>query len=86
MPTNPTQTPEPGKPAKTGIQDDISRAKIDRRISVAPMMDWTDEVHFSFRVSDLPTSKKACLLYVPSKSAGFARRAVTMITPELQRR
>jgi len=25
---------------------DLPREKIDRRISVAPMMDWTDEVHF----------------------------------------
>ncbi|MBV8145289.1 MAG: tRNA dihydrouridine(20/20a) synthase DusA [Gammaproteobacteria bacterium] len=30
------------KPAKIGIPDDFSRKKIDRRISVAPMMDWTD--------------------------------------------
>jgi hypothetical protein len=48
MPTNPAETPELGKPAKIGIPEDFSGKKIDRRVSVAPMMDWTDEVHFSF--------------------------------------
>src|SRR5215472_1102554 len=42
MPTNPAETTDSGKPAKIGLSDDISREKIDRRISVAPMMDWTD--------------------------------------------
>ena len=42
MPTNPAETPDSEKPAKIGISDDFSRKKIDRRISVAPMMDWTD--------------------------------------------
>src|SRR5262249_16948570 len=42
MPTNPAETPESGEPAKIGISDDFSRGKIDRRVSVAPMMDWTD--------------------------------------------
>ena len=31
------------------------------------MMDWTDEVHLVFRVSDLDPLKEACLLYVSSK-------------------
>jgi hypothetical protein len=48
MPTNPAETPESSKPTKIGLSGDFSRAKIDRRISVAPVMDWTDEVHFSF--------------------------------------
>jgi tRNA-dihydrouridine synthase A len=30
------------QPAKTGLSDDFSRGKLDRRVSVAPMMDWTD--------------------------------------------
>jgi tRNA-dihydrouridine synthase A len=42
MPTNPAETPESAKPKKIGLSDDFSREKIDRRISVAPMMDWTD--------------------------------------------
>jgi hypothetical protein len=47
MPTNPAGTPDSGKPEKTGVSDDFSRGRIDRRISVAPMMDWTDEGHFA---------------------------------------
>src|SRR6516165_12037843 len=40
MSTNPAETPDSEKPAKMGTSDDSSREKIDRRISVAPMMDW----------------------------------------------
>src|SRR5215470_10457733 len=42
MPTRSAETPESATPAKIGISDDSSRAIVDRRISVAPMMDWTD--------------------------------------------
>src|SRR6516162_5530744 len=42
MPTNSAETPDAGKPAKISLSDDFPREKIDRRISVAPMMDWTD--------------------------------------------
>jgi tRNA-dihydrouridine synthase A len=42
MPGNPAETPESEKPRKIGVADDFSRGKIDRRIAVAPMMDWTD--------------------------------------------
>src|SRR5215831_6910852 len=42
MPTNPAETPDSAKAAKIGLSSDFSRGKIDRRISVAPMMDWTD--------------------------------------------
>src|SRR5262244_3319488 len=42
MPTNPAETTDSGEPTKIGLSDDFSRGKIDRRISVAPMMDWTD--------------------------------------------
>src|SRR5215471_11426870 len=42
MPTNPAETTDSGEPTKIGVSDDFSREKIDRRISVAPMMDWTD--------------------------------------------
>jgi hypothetical protein len=48
MPTNPAETPEHGKPIGIGLSDDFPRGKIDRRISVAPMMDWTDEGRFVF--------------------------------------
>ena len=39
---------------------------MDRRISVAPMMDWTDESYFISWISYLESPKKACLLYVTS--------------------
>jgi hypothetical protein len=48
MPQNPVETPNAGMPIKIGISDDFSREKIDRRISVAPMMDWSDEGRFVF--------------------------------------
>jgi hypothetical protein len=44
MPTNPAETPESERPAKIDLSDDFSREKIDRWISVAPMMDWTDDL------------------------------------------
>src|SRR5262249_27659920 len=40
MPTNPAETPDSAKAEKIGLSDDFAREKIDRRISVAPMMDW----------------------------------------------
>lgn len=42
MPENAAGTTEPREPEKIGSSDDFSRGKIDRRVSVAPMMDWTD--------------------------------------------
>ena len=42
MATNPAEMPESGKPIEIGFSADFSREKIDRRVSVAPMMDWTD--------------------------------------------
>jgi hypothetical protein len=43
MPRNTAETPHSEEPMKIGISSDISREKIDRRVSVAPMMDWTDD-------------------------------------------
>jgi tRNA-dihydrouridine synthase A len=42
MPKNTAETPESEMPKKLGVSADFSREKLDRRISVAPMMDWTD--------------------------------------------
>jgi tRNA-dihydrouridine synthase A len=42
MPKNPAETPESKTPIKAGVSADFSREKLDRRVSVAPMMDWTD--------------------------------------------
>jgi tRNA-dihydrouridine synthase A len=42
MPNNPAETHEPPEPMKIGLSKDFSAEKLDRRVSVAPMMDWTD--------------------------------------------
>jgi hypothetical protein len=39
---------------------------IDKRICCAPMMDWSDEVGFTFRLSYLRSFERPCRLYVPS--------------------
>jgi hypothetical protein len=44
MPRNPAETHGNEKPTEIGISDGKSAEKIDRRVAVAPMMDWTDEV------------------------------------------
>jgi hypothetical protein len=57
MPTKPTKTPESAKPAKIGLSDDFSREKIDRRISAARMMDWTDDRHTPLPIRNLHVAK-----------------------------
>jgi tRNA-dihydrouridine synthase A len=42
MPQNPAETRNEGKPIEIGVSHSKSAGIIDRRISVAPMMDWTD--------------------------------------------
>jgi len=42
MSRNPTETPGSETPTKIRISSDQKAEKLDRRISVAPMMDWTD--------------------------------------------
>ena len=42
MPNDPAETPQSPEPEKIGISSDSSREKLDRKLSVAPMMDWTD--------------------------------------------
>src|SRR6202023_1210112 len=42
MPQNPAETPDAEIPTKIGISHNKTAEKIDRGISVAPMMDWTD--------------------------------------------
>src|SRR6267143_3658084 len=42
MSRNPTETPGSETPTKIRISSDQKAEKVDRRISVAPMMDWTD--------------------------------------------
>jgi hypothetical protein len=52
---------------KIGNSVENSAGKIDRRISVAPMMDWSDEVRSILQIKWLGAAKLACLLYVSSK-------------------
>ena len=42
MARNPAETPSMESTGKIGISSDQKSAKLDRRVSVAPMMDWTD--------------------------------------------
>ena len=42
MPKNPAETPGSSKPIEIGIPSNFQAEKFDRRLSVAPMMDWTD--------------------------------------------
>jgi hypothetical protein len=42
--SNPTETLQVEDATKQGISVDKSRKFFDRRISVAPMMDWTDDL------------------------------------------
>jgi hypothetical protein len=53
MPTNPAATPESEMPKKLGVSADFSREKLDRRVSVAPMMDWTDEFNRANEIMNL---------------------------------
>jgi hypothetical protein len=39
---NPAETPQVENATKQGISVEKRRTTLDRRISVAPMMDWTD--------------------------------------------
>jgi len=44
---------------------------ISRELSIAPMMDWTDHRRFGLPIRWLDVRKKACHLYVSSKSWHF---------------
>jgi hypothetical protein len=46
--SNAAETRRMESPTKIGISDEKPAGKIDRRISVAPMMDWTEELHLPF--------------------------------------
>jgi hypothetical protein len=44
MPNNPAETGESAKPIEIGVSDGNSRDELDRKLSVAPMMEWTHSV------------------------------------------
>jgi hypothetical protein len=43
MPSFPANSPPVKDAGMTGVRVDMSSEAVDRRISVAPMMDWTDD-------------------------------------------
>jgi hypothetical protein len=52
--------------AQPGKSVGMHSGPIDRRICVAPMMDWTDSLKTVLGSNNLEERKRACLLYVPS--------------------
>jgi hypothetical protein len=74
MPQNPAETPASEKPKEIGISHRKSAGMIDRRISVAPMMDWTDDLQTALLLKVLRRPENPCLLYVSSTALGSSRR------------
>lgn len=70
---NSPETPRVENTAKIGIFVEKSAATIDRRVSVAPMMDWTDCPRIRFSIKALGRSRAPCLLYV-SSNGKYCRR------------
>jgi hypothetical protein len=54
------------------MSGDFPRKRLDRRISVAPMMDWIDEANPFNKIINLGAPKMACLLYVSSRIGFWA--------------
>ena len=55
--------------AEQATLKEMGRGIIDRRVAVAPMMDWTDDHRSAFQINGLLPSLSACLLYVSSSQA-----------------
>jgi hypothetical protein len=70
---NPAETRSMESPGKIAISPDQKAAKLDRRVSVAPMMDWTDDRQTSLYVRLLRSLGNACLLYVSSSRGSKAQ-------------
>jgi hypothetical protein len=47
MARNPAGTPSMESTGEIGISSEQKAVRIDRRVSVAPVMDWTDEVRLA---------------------------------------
>ena len=52
--------------------------EIDRKVSVAPMMDWADGVEFACQIIHLAATTRACRLFVSSQ---IPQRAVCVNAP-----
>ncbi len=56
---------------------------IDRRVSVAPMMDWTDKAVASFWINHLRSKRRLRLLYVACSSPRTVRRELRVSQPTI---
>jgi len=56
-------------PSKIGISVEKQSTSIDRKVSVAPMMDWTDAPHPTCLIKDLRSAENRVNLFVPAKNA-----------------
>jgi hypothetical protein len=52
---------------------------MDRRIAVAPMIDWTDDLKIVSCINSLESAEKACLLYVSSARARICTLTVAAL-------
>jgi hypothetical protein len=43
MARNPAEMPDTETPVKAGVSSEQKTARVERRVSVAPMMDWSDD-------------------------------------------
>jgi hypothetical protein len=50
------------------LDPDMAMVDFDHRVSVAPMMDWTDCRRSRFSIKTLRRSRASCLLYVSSNA------------------
>ena len=71
MQSHSTETPESEDTGKAGVFLETVTATVDRKISVAPMLDWTDDQQRALSIRCLGVSRNACLLYVSSALRGF---------------
>ena len=63
---NSAETPRMKNTAKQAILVEKGSAISDRRVAVAPMMDWTDEGESAKQLNDLLPPEESCRLYVSS--------------------
>jgi hypothetical protein len=48
------------------MSSEKQRDLIDRKVSVAPMMDWADDLRFLYCIKELTRTENPCRLYVAS--------------------
>src|SRR6266480_5823120 len=63
---NPPETPLAETRIKIGISSDQKAEELDRRIPVAPMMDWTEHLQLPLSIMCLSSHRRTCLPYVSS--------------------